>query len=80
VLAFIPRDRICVTSRALLGFHTAWTPDAAGRPIPSQWGTQTLVALYPTWIRQWIARAGGLSERVLYLGGRELLTMLSACR
>jgi hypothetical protein len=80
VLAFIPRERICVTPRAWLGFHAAWTPDPIGRPIASQWGTRTLVALYPDWVREWITRSGGLSNRTLYLGGSELATMLSTCR
>lgn len=80
VLALIPRDRICVTPRAWLGFHAAWTPDAMGRPTASQWGTQTLVSLYPDWVREWIARSGGLSGRTIYLGGRELSTMIAQCR
>ena len=32
VLGVIPRDRICVTPRARLGFHAAWHPDDSGRP------------------------------------------------
>ncbi len=36
VLGVIPRERICVTSRARLGFHAAWHPGQNGRPVPSQ--------------------------------------------
>jgi hypothetical protein len=31
VLGVIPRDHICVTRRAQLGFHAAWRPDETGR-------------------------------------------------
>ena len=37
VLGMIPRDRICVTSRARLGFHAAWQFDDSGRPVASPW-------------------------------------------
>ena len=30
VLGFIPRNRICATSRARFGFHAAWMPDVDG--------------------------------------------------
>src|SRR5215469_18720088 len=39
VLGVIPRDRICVTSRARLGFHAAWHPGENGRPVTSKGGT-----------------------------------------
>ena len=35
LLGVIPHDRICVTSRARLGFHAAWHPGEDGHPIPS---------------------------------------------
>lgn len=30
VLGAVPHDKICVTSRASLGFHAAWDPGAGG--------------------------------------------------
>ena len=33
VLGVIPRERICVTARARLGFHAAWHPGDDGRPV-----------------------------------------------
>src|SRR4051794_39159854 len=44
-LAVIPRDRLCVTSNAVLGFHAAWTPGANGRPVTSSGGTRLLMAV-----------------------------------
>src|SRR5215471_6291994 len=40
ILGVIPRDHLCVTPRARLGFHTAWRPDNAGRPGVSRDGTE----------------------------------------
>ena len=33
VLGIMPRERICVTKRAQLGFHAAWNPGTDGRPV-----------------------------------------------
>src|SRR5881394_2833630 len=54
VLGVIPRERICVTRRARLGFRAAWHPGENGRPTPSRGGTQLLMDIYPQNVRQWI--------------------------
>src|SRR5262245_46634292 len=79
VLGVIPRDRICVTSRARLGFHAAWHPGEDGHPIPSREATALLMSIYPDHVRSWIARRGGLSPRMKYLTGRELAAMYHTC-
>jgi hypothetical protein len=79
VLGVIPRDRICVTRRARLGFHAAWHPGENGRVILSRGGTQLLMDIYPQQVRNWIAKRGGLSQRMLYLYGRELASMYPTC-
>ena len=79
VLGIIPRERICATSRARLGFHAAWLPDASGRPVPSVMGTQALWNFYPPHVRSWITRHGGLSRKMIFLQGRELASMLPIC-
>ena len=80
VLGVIPHERICVTRRARLGFHAAWNPAGNGRIVTSRGGTQLLMEIYPQEVRNWIARHGGLSPRMLYLRGRELTSMYAACR
>lgn len=80
VLGVIPRDRICVTSRARLGFHAAWRPGAGSRMVSAADGTQLLMETYPQEIRDWIARRGGLSPQIKYLSGRELAAMYQSCR
>ena len=80
LLGVIPRERICVTSRARLGFHAAWHPGENGRPTPSQGGTQLLMEIYPQHVRRWIARQGGLTQNMKYLTGRELTSMYPTCQ
>jgi hypothetical protein len=80
ILGVIPRDRICVTPRARLGFHAAWNPGNDGAPIRSNGGTQLLMEIYPQHVRQWIARRGGLKQHMVYLSGRELASMYRSCR
>jgi len=80
VLGVIPRDHLCVTPRARLGFHTAWRPDSAGRPVVSRDGTELLMNVYPEPVRAWIARRGGLSPRMKYLEGHELTSMYPVCQ
>jgi len=79
VLGIIPHDRICVTSRARLGFHAAWHPDQAGRQIVANDGTDLLMSVYPQQVRDWINRRGGLSSHLIYLSGSELASMYPRC-
>lgn len=79
ILGVIPRDRICVTQNARLGFHAAWRPDDSGRPVTSQSGTRLLMDVYPQHVRNWIAKRGGLTPRMKFLTGRELAAMYPTC-
>jgi hypothetical protein len=80
VLGIIPRERICVTPRARLGFHAAWRPDDSGRPVLSRDGTQLLMDVYPQKVRNWIAKRGGLSHHMMFLTGHELAAMYHTCQ
>lgn len=79
VLGAVPRDKICVTARASLGFHAAWDLGASGRPVTNREATQMLYEMYPASIRSWIARRGGLRPRMIFLRGRELMAMYRPC-
>ena len=79
VLGVIPRERICVTPRARLGFHAAWHPGDDGHPVPSREATKLLMDIYPEHVRSWIARRGGLSPHMMFLSGRELTVMYRPC-
>jgi hypothetical protein len=80
LLGVIPRERICVTPRARLGFHAAWHPGDDGRPVTSRAATQLLMDIYPQHVRSWIKVHGGLSPRMMYLSGRDLSAMYPICQ
>lgn len=80
VLGIVPRERICVTDRARLGFHAAWLPDASGRPRFSSEGTKALWEIYPAHVRSWLSKRGGLKPKMVYLHGSELNSMYASCR
>jgi len=76
----IPRDRVCVTQRAVLGFHAASYYDDASRSlVPTRQGSRVVMRLYPAAIRAWIERHGGLTPRLIALRGRELTALYPAC-
>jgi hypothetical protein len=79
VLGALPRERICITPRARLGFHAAWEFGQAGRPVTNPMATRFLLAMYPPSVRNWIRRRGGLNGKMIYLSGRELAAMYPRC-
>jgi hypothetical protein len=79
VLGLLPRERICATQRARFGFHAAWMPDRDGRPVTSPLGTQALWSIYPSSVRRWIMRHGGLSRKMIFLQGQDLNGIVASC-
>jgi hypothetical protein len=78
--AIIPPDRICVTQRAMLGFHAASYYDDTSRSfVPTRSGSRLVMSYYPPAIRRWIDRHGGLTPRIIQLRGRELSAMYRTC-
>ena len=71
VLGAVAHDKICVTSRAKLGFHAAWDPGSSGRKITNPEATQTLYSMYPFEVRRWIDQRGGLTPRMIFLSSRQ---------
>ena len=80
VLWYVRPERICVTGRAVLGFHGARSVDTAGRTHAEPESDQRFLSNYPPPVRSWIVRHGGLSSRMLLLRGRELATMYPRCK
>jgi hypothetical protein len=77
----VPRDHVCVTARAVLGFHAASYYDDASRAlVPTQEGSRVVMRLYPAAIRNWIERHGGLTPRLMTLRGRELAALYPTCQ
>lgn len=80
VLSVVPDDRICVTRRAVLGFHAARSIDRRGRLYAEPEASREVLAAYPAPVRGWISRRGGLTSRLLLLRGRELAAIYPTCR
>ena len=77
----VPRDHICVTQRAMLGFHAASYYDDASRSlVPTRAGSRLVMSYYPPQIRRWIYRHGGLTPHLIELRGRALTSMYQTCR
>lgn len=79
VLSTLPRNRICVTSRAILGFHGPYLVDKSGRTFHTRELTRAMDASYPASVRAWIKRKGGLNQNVILLRGRELAALYPRC-
>jgi len=80
VLSAVPNERICVTRRAILGFHAARSMDRRGRLYAEPEASAAVLETYPSPVRSWIRRHGGLTSRVLLLRGRELSAIYPVCR
>jgi hypothetical protein len=80
VLSVVPNDHICVTRRAVLGFHAARSMDRRGRLHAEPEASELVLEAYPAAVRNWIRRRGGLSSRLLLLRGRDLAAIYPSCR
>jgi hypothetical protein len=80
VLSMVPNDRICVTRRAILGFHAARSIDTRGRIYAEPQTSELVLEAYPSAVRGWIRHRGGLTSRLLLLRGRELAAIYPSCR
>ncbi len=80
VLSMVPNERICVTRRAILGFHAARSVDPRGRMYAEPEASALVLQAYPSTVRGWIRRHGGLTSRLLLLRGRELTSIYPSCR
>jgi hypothetical protein len=77
----VPPSHVCVTPRAMLGFHAASYYDDASRSlVPTREGSALVMRLYPAEIRGWIARHGGLTPHIIQLRGRDLAALYQPCR
>jgi hypothetical protein len=80
VLSTIPKNRICVTRRAVLGFHAPkYVDPRSGRMSGSPKATSIVTQSYPAGVRAWIKKRGGLTRKVIYLRGRELAALYPHC-
>ena len=80
VLSMVPAERICVTRRAVFGFHAARSMDRRGRMYAEPEASALVLQAYPSGVRNWIMQRGGLTSHLLLLRGRELAAFYPRCR
>jgi hypothetical protein len=66
---YFPRNDICVTPDAALGFHAGTFPFV----------TDTLMQIYPEDIRKWIDAHGGLTFQLIWLQRPEIYKYFRKC-
>jgi hypothetical protein len=81
VLGIVPLSSICVTPRATLGFHMAYyDPEATdGARVVSYLKTSELMSSYPSGIKEWLSRNGGITKFSKYILGPELWSIVKPC-
>jgi hypothetical protein len=80
VLSTIPHGPICVTARAIVGFHAARRLDWRGQLYAAPSETRLLAATYPAPVRAWIERNGGVTEKPMFLRSRQLAALYPRCQ
>jgi hypothetical protein len=80
VLSMVPAQRICMTRRAVLGFHAARSMDRRGHLHAEPEASALVLQAYPSGVRDWIVQRGGLNSHLLLLRGRELAALYPTCR
>jgi hypothetical protein len=78
-VGLVPREQICATPKAVLGFHSAWQPTPWGGRAVSGPATQHMFNIYPADLQGWIKAHGGLTPHMIFLKGTELSAMVPAC-
>ena len=82
VLGIVPLNRVCVTPRASLGFHMAYYDKATtfGVKVTSYEGTAELMSYYPTTVKDWLDRHGGIAPDMKKVkNGPELWAIVDPC-
>jgi hypothetical protein len=63
----------------VLGFHAAWVPTQRGRAVEQPAATRLMMDIYPSEVRGWILRRGGLNSHLILLRGHELMAFYPRC-
>lgn len=82
VFGIVPMNKVCVTPRASLGFHSAYYDKAFtfGIKVTSLEGTSDLMSYYPRPVKEWISRNGGLTTEMKKIkNGNDLWKIVDPC-
>jgi hypothetical protein len=79
IIGMVPRNHVCVTSNAVLGFHAAFRRTETGTIVASTDATKFMMDAYPPAVRKWIKQRGGLTTQMIYLSGSDLTAFVPSC-
>jgi hypothetical protein len=71
----LPRHQTCIASGASFRFHAPYASNSKGNEIAQAY----LLKNYPGWVRSWIDKNGGLSDRVLVMDYRYAKKFMRVC-
>ncbi len=69
-------NRTCIAPGASFLFHRAYGASAD----MNAWGTDFMFRSYPAWVRDWIARNGGLTDRLIRMDYAYASRFIRPCR
>ena len=78
-VGLVPREQVCATPKAVLGFHAAWTPTPWGQKQVSGPATQHMMNIYRPDLQAWINSHGGLTPHMIFLKGSDLAPIVAPC-
>jgi hypothetical protein len=70
------RNRTCIAPGASFVFHRAYGASAD----MNAWGTNFMIRQYPEWVQDWVARNGGLTDRLLRMDYAYASRFMRPCR
>lgn len=73
---FLSAKHYCVDRNAVLGFHGAFMFEP-GDELKE--GARLMMSFYPSRVRQWIEKHGGLRENLILLHGEEMKAAVNIC-
>jgi hypothetical protein len=86
-LGLVPKERVCVTDKARLGFHSATVRITVGRVVTFRYSaeaTSMLYAIYPDNVHRYLRKRGwdGLSAHpdLIYVSGKALAKLVQPCK
>ena len=79
VIGMVPRDHVCATPNAVLGFNDAFRRTETGAIVASTDATKFMMDAYPPAVRKWIRQRGGLTNQMIFLTGSELAAFVPSC-
>ena len=71
----MPKSKVCVTQNASFGFHLPYGAGARGNQVAANF----MMKNYPGWVRNWVAKRGGLKGYIATMTYADASRFLPTC-